>query len=152
MNRQSYHIAQLNIARMREPLDHPLMADFVAALDRINQLADRSPGFVWRLQSEEGNATDYRPYEDERILVNMSVWESIASLHQYVYRSEHAQFIAQRKKWFEMPTTPIQVLWWVPAGHIPTAEEAKARLSLLTEEGVTAQAFTFKSTFSPPST
>lgn len=151
MKSKSYHLAQLNIARMREPLDHPIMTDFVAALDRINAMADNSPGFVWRLQSEEGNATEYRPYEDERILVNMSVWDSVKALHDYVYRSEHAQFIAKRKKWFEMPTAPIQVLWWVPAGHMPTPEEAKARLDLLTKQGPTAEAFTFKSTFSPPS-
>ena len=151
MSHHSYHIAQLNIARVRAPLDDPLMADFMAALDRINALADNSPGFIWRLQSEEGNATEYRPYEDERILVNMSVWESIASLHQYVYTSEHAKFIAKRKKWFETTTAPIQVLWWVPAGHIPTPEEAKARLELLSKHGPTPEAFTFKTTFSPPS-
>ena len=150
MKSMSYHLAQLNIAQMRESLDHPVMADFVAALDRINAIADNSPGFVWRLQSEEGNATEYRPYEDERILVNMSVWDSVKSLHDYVYRSEHAQFIAKRKKWFERPTSPIQVLWWIPAGHIPTPEEAKTRLELLTKQGATAEAFTFKTMFLPP--
>ncbi len=145
-----YHLAQLDIAHMRELLDHPVMADFVAALDHINAIADNSPGFVWRLQSEEGNATGNRPYEDERTLINMSVWESVESLHNYVYRSQHAKFIANRKKWFEIPTSPIQVLWWIPAGHVPTAEEAKARLDLLIKKGPTAEAFTFKHMFSRP--
>jgi hypothetical protein len=145
----NYHLAQINVARMLALLDDPLMADFVAQLDRVNAIAEQSPGFVWRLQGETGNATDIRAFEDERILVNMSVWESIEALHQFVYRSEHIEVYRPRKKWFE-PITPPYVLWWIPAGHLPTVEEGKARLELLARGGSSSTAFSFKQRFQPP--
>src|SRR5215813_12554389 len=124
----NYHLAQVNIARMLAPLEDPLMADFVALSDEINALADRSPGFVWRLQTESGNATYIRPYEDDRILVNLSVWETVEHLKEYVYRSAHAGVMRRRRQWFEKFDGAYTALWWVEAGHIPKVVEAKERL------------------------
>jgi len=143
------HIAQVNIARMNAALDDPVMAGFVARLDEINALADRSPGFVWRLQTLEGNATYLRPYEDERILVNLSVWETLDQLRQYVYHSAHAELIRQRSTWFEKFSGAYVAVWWAPAGHLPDVEEAKKRLAHLEIHGPTPFAFTFKTSFSP---
>jgi heme-degrading monooxygenase HmoA len=145
---QPYQLAQVNIARMLAPLDDPGMADFVAALDTINQLADESPGFIWRLQTDDGNATQVRAYEDDRILFNMSVWASLEALQQYVYRSQHGKVMAKRKQWFSKYEGPYQALWWIPAGHIPTVAEAKQRLEYLRQHGETPFAFTFKKNFS----
>ena len=146
----SFYIAQVNIARALAPLDAALMAGFVARLDEINALADRSPGFVWRFQTEAGNATAVRPYADDRILFNMSVWATLDDLRQYVYRSAHAQLIGQRKDWFEKFESPYLALWWVPAGHTPTVEEAKARLERLQAQGESPEAFSFKRPFPAP--
>lgn len=144
-----FHLAQLNIARLRYPLDDPRMAGFVNGLAHINALADASPGFVWRLQSDSGNATDVRAFDDEELLVNLSVWESLDALRAYVYRSEHADFLRRRKEWFAPLDGPHQVLWWVEAGHIPTVEEAKARLERLAAEGPSPAAFTFAARMGP---
>lgn len=143
------HIAQVNIARMHAPLDDPLMAGFVARLAEINALADRSRGFVWRLQTEEGDATYLRPYDDDRILFNLSVWESVESLKEYVYRTAHGEVMRRRRQWFEKFGGMYMALWWVEAGHTPSVAEAKARLEYLQEHGETAHAFTFKQTFPP---
>ena len=144
-----FHVAQLNIGRIRGPIDSPIMAEFVALLDPVNAVADVSPGFVWRLQTEEGNATAVRPYEDESIAVNMSVWESIDDLAAFVYRSGHVDVMRRRREWFE-PMKPYMVLWWIPAGQLPTVDEAKERLEHLAEHGPTAFAFTFKARFASP--
>ena len=138
------HIAQVNIARMKAPLDSEVMAGFVSRLDEINALADGAPGFVWRLQTDEGNATYLRPYEDERILFNLSVWESIDALKQYVYRTAHAELLRDRRSWFEHFDGAQVALWWVPVGHIPSIEEAKERLAHLEQHGPSPFAFTFK--------
>ena len=145
-----FHLAQVNIGRLLGPLDGPLLAGFVARLDEINALADGSPGFVWRFQTAGGNATALRPYDDDRILFNMSVWTTLDDLRQYVYRSAHAQLISQRKDWFEKFERPYLALWWVPARHIPNVEEAKMRLAHLEANGETAEAFTFKNAFPMP--
>jgi len=147
----AYHLAQVNIARMNAPLDDPAMAGFVARLAEINALADQSPGFVWRLQSEAGNATYLRPYDDERILFNLSVWQSVEQLKDYVYRTAHSEVMRQKGQWFQKFGRPYFALWWVRAGHIPTVAEAKQRLDYLEAHGETAQAFTFKQIF-PAST
>src|SRR5262252_9388070 len=128
---------------MRAPLDDPIMAGFVARLDEINALADRSPGFVWRLQTDAGNATYLRPYDDDRILVNMSVWETLEDLRHYVYHTAHAELLRQRHAWFEKFAGAFAALWWVPAGHIPGMDEAKKRLAYLDRHGPTQFAFTF---------
>ncbi len=143
----AYHLVQFNVARMRAPIDSPVMEGFVSQLERINAIAEQTPGFVWRLQTAEGDATALRPYDDPMLLVNMSVWESLAALHGYVYKSPHVGPLRERKSWFETPTEPILVLWWVPAGHTPTVDEAKTRLDHLRAHGPTAQAFTFRHAF-----
>jgi hypothetical protein len=145
-----FHLAQLNIGKMRAPLEDPIMAGFVEQLDYINSAADRAPGFVWRLQTEEGDATALRPFGDDLILVNMSVWTSIEVFHDYVYRSDHAESLRDRKQWFTRMEGPSVVMWWVPEGHIPDVEEGKSRLQHLEKHGPTPQAFTFKKWFPPP--
>jgi len=147
MNR--YHMAQVNIGRIRASLDDPVMAGFVARLDEINTLADRSPGFVRRLQASEGNATYLRPYDDDRILINMSVWETVDALKHYVYRSVHAELLRQRQEWFEKFAGAYLALWWVPVGHIPGIDEAKKRVAHLEAHGPTQFAFNFKTVFQP---
>ena len=145
------HLAQANIGRLRAPLEDPMMASFRAQLDPINALADRSPGFVWRLQTEDGNATAIRPYADDHLIaINLSVWETLESLHQFVYRTAHVGVLRDRKQWFEQMDGPILVLWWVPAGQLPTVADAQARLQHLKEHGPTAHAFTFRTPFPAP--
>jgi len=143
------HIAQVNIARMKAPLESPEMESFVGRLAEINALADASPGFVWRLQTPEGDATYLRPYDDDRILFNLSVWESVDALKNYVYRTAHAELLRDRRNWFEQFSGAWLALWWVPAGHIPGIDEAKKRLAHLAEHGPSQFAFTFK-TLHPP--
>lgn len=141
------HLAQVNIARLKAPLEDPLLAGFVARLDEINALADRSPGFVWRLQTSAGNATYLRPYDDERILFNLSVWRTLEDLRAYVYRSAHVEVMRLRQEWFERFEGAYVALWWVPAGHVPSVDEAKQRLAHVEAKGPTPFAFTFKAPF-----
>ena len=145
----SHHLAQLNIARLLAPLDSPQLADFVGNLERINALAERSPGFVWRFQTEAGDATADRSFGED-IVANLSVWDSVEALHAYVYRSDHAPIMARRRSWFAQPSEPWSVLWWVPAGHRPSMTEAAERLQALREHGPGPQAFTFKQAFPAP--
>ena len=135
------HLAQLNVAHALDDLTSPLLADFVAALDHVNATAERSPGFVWRLKDDSGNATDIRADEDPRLIVNLSVWETPAHLEQFVWNTIHARVYGKKAKWFEPMTTPHLVLWWVPAGHQPTLDEAMHRLNLLTTQGESDEAF-----------
>ena len=144
---QRFHLAQINVARALAPLDDPKLAGFVARLDDINALADRSPGFVWRLQSDSGNATDIQVSEDPQFIVNMSVWQDLDALFAYVYRSDHLQVMAQRRQWFEKPAGAFMALWWLPAGTLPSVENGLARIELLERSGPTPQAFTFKQPF-----
>jgi len=145
-----FHLAQLNVARAVAPLDHGRMADFMNRLDEVNALAEGSPGFVWRLKTDAGNATDIKVTDDPLFIINMSVWESIDHLHAYVYRSDHKDLFARRFEWFERSQGPSMVLWWQPVGVEPTSEQALARLRLLAERGPTAEAFTFKQRFDRP--
>ena len=145
-----WNVAQLNVGRTVAPLDSALLADFMAALDRINATAEGSPGFVWRLKSETGNATDIRASDDPNFLVNMSVWTSLEALFDFVYRSAHTKVMVRRREWFEKPTEAYQVLWWIPAGHIPTVPEALERLDHLRRNGPTAYAITFNRKFPAP--
>lgn len=147
----AFHLAQFNVARMRGPIDSPVMEGFVSQLARINAIAEATPGFVWRLQTAEGDATALRPYDDAMMIVNMSVWESLEALHGYVYKSPHVGPLRERKSWFEAPTeASVLTLWWVPAGHVPTVDEAKERLQHLRQHGPTARAFTFRQAFPAP--
>lgn len=141
-----YHLAQINIGRMRGPLDSPVMATFVAQLPAVNALADESKGFVWRLNE----ATDERPYDDPLVLINMSVWESIEALKAFTYRSGHLGSLRDRATWFERPQEAHLALWWIPAGHIPTSEEAVDRLAFRRKYGDTAVAFSFANPHPPP--
>jgi uncharacterized protein DUF3291 len=143
-----YELAQLNIAAMKDPLASPGMADFVSNLARINALAESSPGFVWRLQTGEGNATSLRPLGD-MTLVNLSVWRDVESLQTFVYKSAHAQIMTRRKEWFERMANAYFVLWWVPYGHRPSLTEAAERLAVLKRTGPTPAAFTFRQPFPP---
>ena len=145
----AYHLAQLNIAVIKAPLDSPIMAEFVANLDRINALAEATPGFVWRLKTEAGDATALRPLGDDTI-VNLSVWSDIAALQRYVYQSAHVEFMRRRRAWFERMTSAYLALWWIPAGHEPSIPEALARLDTLRRRGPTPAAFTFRQAFPAP--
>ena len=139
-----YRIAQVNIGRIKGALEGEVMAGFVGRLDEINALADRSPGFVWRLQTEEGNAKYLRPYDDNRILVNMSVWETPEALKHFVYETAHIELLRHRHQWFEKFSNAYSALWWVPKEHRPGVDEAKTRLAYLDAHGPTQFAFTFK--------
>lgn len=145
----NFYLAQLNIARMLAPLASPTMAEFVSRLDEINALADGAPGFVWRLQTESGNATEIKAFDDEWLIVNLSVWESVEQLKTFAYNTAHADVMRKRRQWFEPHTEMYFVMWWVPAGHIPTLEEAKARLEHLQTHGESEHAFTFKKILEP---
>jgi hypothetical protein len=145
----SHHLAQVNIGRIRAPMDSPIMAPFARALDEINALAEASPGFVWRLKDDSNNATSLRPYDDPLTLVNLSVWSSVEALREFTYRSMHGKFFARRREWFEPFEGPHLALWWIPIGAAPTVEEAKERLAILAASGETEQAFTFRRVFPP---
>lgn len=145
-----HHLAQLNIGTVRAPVDHPSMAGFTNRLDEINELADAAPGFVWRLQTDEGNATAIHAFDDPMLLVNLSVWESIEALHEFTYRSAHRDLLRGRTEWFHRRDGHHQVLWWVPTGSLPSVEEAKRRLAHLEAHGPTPEAFTFTDRFEPP--
>jgi hypothetical protein len=149
MSGARWHLAQVNIGRARGPIDGPIMAEFVDRLAEINALAEQTPGFLWRLQTEDGDATAIRPYADERIMINMSVWADLESLRGYVFRSAHAEVMRRRREWFERFEGVYVALWWVPAGHRPTAEEAVSRLAHLEAHGSTAFAFSFQQPFDP---
>jgi len=144
-----FHLAQLNIARMLAPIDNPVMADFVANLDRINILAENSDGFVWRLKDDTNNATSIRIFDDDFLIVNMSVWESTEALFQFVYNSGHLEVFKRRKEWFEKMPEMHMVLWYLPVGSIPSVADAVERLTHLRALGETPYAFSFRKKFTP---
>lgn len=146
----SFHLAQINIGRLLAPIEDPRIAGFVAQLDSVNALAEASPGFVWRLQSDSGNATDIAFSDDPLIIVNMSVWESVEALHAFIYQTGHIQVLRERAKWFERPVQPTACLWSIPAGHIPAVAEGAARLEHFRQHGATESAFWFGREFRPP--
>ena len=150
MTESGFHLAQVNIGRARGEMTDPIMAGFFARLEEINALAERTPGFVWRLQTEDGDATAVRPYpDDNRILINMSVWTGLAALRGYVFRSDHADVMRQRRDWFERFERVYVAMWWVPAGHRPTVAEAVERLAHLEAHGPGPQAFSFAQPYGP---
>ena len=144
-----WQLAQLNIGRMVAPTTAPEVADFVEALQPINALAEAAPGFVWRLQTDAGNATDIHAFDDDLLLLNMSVWESIETLRAFTYTTAHTDVLRRRREWFERLEAAHLVLWWIPAGHVPTIAEALDRLETLRRDGPTAAAFTFRVPFGP---
>lgn len=139
-----HHLAQVNVARSRTPLDAGELADFRALLDPVNALADHQPGFVWRLQGESGSAMDVRAFDDERLIVNLSVWESVEALWTFVYAGDHLSVMRRRREWFERLGGVHLALWWIPAGTLPTVADAEARVARLDADGPTPHAFTFK--------
>lgn len=151
-----YVLTQVNLGRLFAPLDSPRLADFVAALDPVNAVADAAPGFVWRLQTEDGNATALRAFEEDAegadggILLNMSVWESVDALAAYVYGEAHLAVLRRRREWFERIRDAYTALWWVPRGHIPSIREAEERVRHLRAHGPTPHAFMLREHFPPP--
>lgn len=139
-----FELAEMNVARLRAPIDDPIVAEFVDALEVINALAEASPGFVWRFQTADGNATSVHPYDDERVIVNVSTWTGIDALDNYVYHCEHGGFLRRRREWFERMVELSVALWWVPAGHQPDLMEAVGRLEHLRVHGASSHAFTFR--------
>ena len=126
------------------------MHGFTSRLDEINAIAEASPGFVWRLQTEAGDATGFRPYQDDRVLINLSVWESVDVLEGFVYRSKHAELVREGRRWFEPLEGSSLALWWTPAGHLPAVEEAVSKLDRVNREGPSPEAFTFRERFPAP--
>lgn len=146
---KKYQLAQINVAQAKAEINTATMHGFVSRLDEINAIADSSEGFVWRLQSKEGDSTSIRVFEDSLLLVNMSVWENIETLRNYVYKSLHVEMIRDREAWFNKSATAHQAMWWIPAGHIPTTEEAKEKLEYIQLHGPSQEAFTFGKPFPP---
>lgn len=147
---KKYHLAQINIAQAKADMDGEIMRGFVQRLDEINALADAASGFVWRLQTEDGDATALRVFDDAMLIINMSVWEDIESLKNYVFKSLHVELIRDREAWFNKLGAAHQALWWVPAGHIPTVEEARAKLDHIRAHGPSPEVFTFGRSFATP--
>ena len=146
-----WQLAQINVARLVAPEGDPLVQPFFDALERVNALADASPGFVWRLTDESGNgATDIQATVDPLLLINMSVWQDAESLFEFVYRSGHTPEMGRRREWFERSDSAYMALWWIPAGTIPTINDGLSRLWHLDRFGPTPHAFTFKLRFPPP--
>jgi hypothetical protein len=143
-----YHLAQINVAELRAPLDSPQLKDFVDNLDRINALAEGAPGFVWRLKGEGNDATELRPLGD-KIIVNYTIWRDVETLKQFVYKSAHVEILKRKREWFERMAMPY-VLWWVPAEHIPTVADAVAKLEQLRTRGPSPDAFHFGEAYSAP--
>ena len=145
-----YHLAQVNVARMKYALEDAAMSDFVSQIAPLNALADRSPGFVWRLQSAEGNAVYLRAFDDPMMLVNLSVWRDFACLHDYVYKSVHVEVVRERRRWFEQLQSMHTALWWIPRGHFPAEAEAREKLEYLNSHGSCSEVFDFKHYYPPP--
>jgi hypothetical protein len=151
----SHVLAQVNIGRLREPLDSPALAGFMAALDPVNALADAAPGFVWRLQTEAGNATAVRAFEWDTagsagVIMNMSVWESVERLAAFVYSGAHRRVLRRRREWFQPMAEAYTALWWIPRGTVPTVADAEAKIRYLRAHGPTPAAFTLRVHFPPP--
>jgi hypothetical protein len=148
----AYHLAQLNIARMKsDSIDDPIMATFVAQIAEINGLGEQSAGFVWRMKDEENdNATAIQAFPDPRLIINLTVWESLEALEAFAFNGRHLEVMRNRREWFERSIEATTVLWWIPAGHIPSLDEAKERLEILRTQGTTEAAFNFRQKFAPP--
>jgi|SoiMethySBSTD1v2_1073268.scaffolds.fasta_scaffold02302_22 hypothetical protein len=140
---QQKQLAQFNIARVRYPLDDPRMTEFVENVERVHRLAEKIPGFVWRLQDESGHAMNIRVYDDPTILPNLTVWENVEALERFVWQTLHRRFYARREEWFE-PIKTTLVFWWIPVGHRPEMSEGVARLDYLIANGPSDYAFGWK--------
>jgi len=146
-----YHLAEINIAKMKGvDINDPIMKEFVDNLDLVNTLAEKSEGFVWRLKDESSNATNLNPYNDEQIIVNVSVWENIETLEGYMYKTFHSEFLKRRKEWFLKFGKAHTAMWWIPAGQIPTLEEAVEKLDHLQQNGPSQLVFDLRNKFPAP--
>ncbi|GHG97115.1 DUF3291 domain-containing protein [Streptomyces lanatus] len=148
----AYELAQVNIGRLKAPLDSPQLKDFVDNLDPVNADAEAADGFVWRLQSDSGDATDVPVFGDEWLIINLTVWRDTNALTAYMYQGRHREMLARRREWFEKVREAMTALWWVPAGHRPTVAEAESRLLHLRTNGPTPYAFTLRKSFPPQGT
>jgi len=149
---ETFHLAEINIARMKGvDINDPIMKEFVENLDAVNQIAEKSEGFVWRLKDENNNATSLNPYDDEQIIINVSVWKSLETLEEFMYRTFHAEFLKRRKDWFTSFGKAHTAMWWIPAGHLPSLEEAVGKLDLLQKNGASHDSFDFRNKFPAPS-
>lgn len=148
---KEYQLAEINVARMKGVnINDPIMKEFVDNLDRVNTLAETSEGFVWRLQDDNNDATSFNPYEDEQVIINVSVWETIESLGNFVFKTYHTDFLKRRKEWFQSYGTVSTAMWWVHKGAYPTVEEAVEKLDYLQKNGTSAVAFDFRNKFPKP--
>ncbi|TDC92123.1 DUF3291 domain-containing protein [Saccharopolyspora aridisoli] len=152
-----HELAQVNIARLAAPLDDPQLVDFVAALDPVNAAAEAAPGFVWRLQTEDGDATAIRAFhwdvgDSSGVIVNMSVWRDVDSLAAFVHGELHRRVLKRRREWFQRMSEAYTACWWIPAGHRPATEEAEERLLHLRSHGPAPYAFTLRTSYPSPDT
>ena len=146
-----YHIAQINVARMiGVNIDDPVMKEFVDNLDRVNEMAESSPGFIWRLKDESNNASSFDPYKDDKIIINISVWQDIESLENFTYKTFHSDFLRRRKEWFKKYGQAHYAMWWIPQGETPSLDESVDRLNHMQEYGPSEKAFNFKVNFAQP--
>ncbi|MGW2383136.1 DUF3291 domain-containing protein [Streptomyces sp. NPDC001658] len=143
----AYELAQVNISRLKFPLDSPELKDFVDALDPVNASAEEADGYVWRLQSDGGDATDIKVFGDDWLIINLTVWRNTNALTAFMYQGQHREMLARRREWFERVQEAMTALWWVPAGHRPTVAEAESRLLHLRANGPTPYAFTLRTSF-----
>lgn len=147
----NYHIAQINVARMLGVnIEDPIMREFKDNLDSINELAESSEGFIWRLKDDTNNASNFNPYDDEQIIVNISVWDSLKALESFTYKTFHSEFIRRRKEWFSKFGKAYYALWWIREGEIPTIEQCVTKLDHLQKNGPAKEVFNFKQFFPPP--
>lgn len=150
---KKYHLAEINIAKIKGvDINDPIMKEFVDNLDKVNEIAEKAPGFVWRLKGENNNATNLNPYNDEQIIINVSVWESMETLEDFMYKTFHSEFLKRRKEWFVTYGKAHTAMWWIPEGHIPTLKEATDKLDDLQKNGASVDSFDFRIKFSAPST
>lgn len=148
--RTGHELAQVNISRLKFPMDSPELKDFVDGLDPVNAVAEAAGGFVWRLKADSGNATDIPVFGDAWLIVNMSVWRDADALTAFMYAGRHRELMARRREWFAQVEESMTALWWVPVGERPTVEDAEKRLLHLREHGPTEWAFTLRTRFPAP--
>jgi hypothetical protein len=151
MQMNHYKIAEINVARMKwVNINDPMMKEFVENLDKVNSIAEMSEGFIWRLKDDNNNATSLNPFDDEQIIINVSVWENLEKLENFMYKTFHSEFLKRRKEWFQQYGKAHTALWWVQHGHFPTLQEAIANLDYLQKNGPTQKVFDLKNKFPPP--
>ena len=148
---KKYQLAQINISRMiGVNINDPIMKEFVDNLDKVNNLAEHSEGFVWRLKDENNDATSFNPYNDEQVIINISVWESIASLETFVFKTLHTDFLKRRKEWFQKFGKVSTAMWWISEGDFPSVENAVELLDYLQKNGPSQKVFNFRNKYAPP--